>query len=85
MTKLYPSSAEFNNLNPQVVRQIGLPGDYAQGMRTVPIVTEGADFARGQRTLTAFNKEGPDYVRGERTLIPTLEGPDYARGLRGTE
>jgi hypothetical protein len=59
----------------------GMKGDFASGMRTLPIVMEGPDYARGARTLPMV-AEGPDYARGARTQPMPVEGPDYARGIR---
>ncbi len=59
-----------------------MEGDYAQGLRTLPVEFEGpGDYARGSRTLP-YQPEVADYARGLRTLPYEPEGPDYARGLR---
>ncbi len=60
---------------------VKLPGDFAEGERTMPPAPEGPDFARGMRTVPP-TLEGPDFARGERTEPPELEGPDFARGQR---
>ena len=77
---------EATQSNPQT--KVTLPaivwlprGDYARGLRTLPLEMEGPDYARGLRTLP-LEMEGPDYARGLRTLPRTVDGPDYARGLR---
>jgi hypothetical protein len=60
-----------------------MEGDYARGLRTLPVEFEGSDYARGLRTLPV-QLEVADYARGLRTLPNESEGPDYARGLRST-
>ena len=60
-----------------------MEGDYAQGLRTLPVEFEGPDYARGLRTLPS-QPAAADYARGLRTLPYEPEGPDYARGSRST-
>ena len=60
-----------------------LEGDYAQGLRSMPVTLEGPDYARGQR-IQPFRAEAADYASGLRTLPAEREGSDYARGLRTT-
>jgi hypothetical protein len=60
---------------------VTLPGDFAEGERTMPPAPEGPDFARGERTQPPA-LEGPDFARGERATALVREGPDFARGQR---
>ena len=84
MTELDQQQLESENTQTRAATDNGLKGDYARGMRTLPVLNEGPDFARGERTLPPVNnEEGPDYARGERTIPLQGEGSDYARGLRG--
>ena len=83
MTMLAQIQLEPKNLEAQTTPRMNMQGDFAQGMRTVPAIIEGVDFARGQHNLPMTRNGGPDYARGERTLPPTPEGSDYARGVRG--
>ena len=46
-------------------RRWEMKGDFASGMRTMPVATEGPDYARGARTQP-MSSEGPDYARGMR-------------------
>ena len=62
-------------------RRWEMKGDFASGMRTMPVAPEGPDYARGARTRP-MSSEGPDYARGARTQPMSSEGPDYARGMR---
>jgi hypothetical protein len=85
MTELDQKQLKSEDAQAQASTESVLKGDFTQGMRTEPVKNEGADFARGERTVPPVVEGGPDYARGERTLPPMPEGPDYARGIRGKQ
>jgi hypothetical protein len=56
-------------------------GNFAAGVRTMPIPPIIVDYARGQRSLPIPLEVG-DYASGEHELASSAEVGDFARGQR---